>query len=132
MLGVGSAFVGLPNSAIRKHGPVELRVCFLTLDPLVIPAELYVNEKTGVFVIQAFGHNGELGPRGKFQLKEVHAAVAQGGGNCHVKLWDEHGKPQPPCIMGISVSEKKFMIFMSGEKDSAPIWLNLGDVKKVL
>lgn len=131
------------SGGIKKHGPLELRVGFLTGDPFVIQGDIFSDEKRDVFRIRAFGDRGALRLHGEHEahggLAELPLATVRRvvGRKLHrakisVFFVNEHGEESRlPMVITVEKDNLTLLIEEKGGRPT-PVWLRLSDVQRVI
>lgn len=122
------------EKGVQRHGPVELRTYFLSNEPIVIPCDLWADEKRDIFGIHAFVEPG-VDPIVQISLSAMKRAIEAGSARSKVILLVTDGQrrrtSRVPLAMTVENRKVTFLI-EEGEGHVTPVWLDLPDVRRVL
>lgn len=132
------------SEGIKKHGPVELRVgVFMTGGPLVIPGDLFSDEKRQVFRIRAFDRQGAPRLHGEHEahgglaelpLATVRRVVGRISSRAKISALfvNEHGEARRiPMVIAVEKGDLTLLLEEKGETPT-PVWIRLSDVQRVI
>lgn len=128
------AAVGLTAyQGIRRHGPVEIRMFFMSGDPIVIQSSLYADDRRDVFGIRVFDEGKETA-RAELQLSIVRNAVSSPSKTtrCHITTRDRDGEVLEGDVNLVAKAGNLTFLIDEPGRSPSPIWMGLTDVRRVL
>lgn len=127
------AAVGIPASKIREHGPVDLRMYFFSSKLFVLKVGLHSDEAKDLFGIRVLPYDRSDKPgEVRLPLSKVREIVEfrAPAGPLKVECKNSDGEvEQRQMLLTVAHGD---LIIRDGETPSAPFWLSLKDVRRVL
>lgn len=120
------------SEGIRRHGPVRIQTYFLTKDPIVIEGSLLTDAHRDLFRIYALVEPKYPPVIAEMSLSDMRMAVETGSGSILLVMKGYDKKTERAPVSVKVDRENVTFVFGGSRKDSAPVWLPLSDVQKVL
>lgn len=129
VLAAGAA-VGIPAyRGLKEHGPIDLRMYIFSKDPIIIKVMAFSDEKKDLFGIRAFGHKVEM----RMLLSKVKKVMEP-------RFFAVSGAAEFEAEDGV-IERRAMIISRNGDDitfhaadsmESAPLWVKISDVQRVL